>query len=102
MTVQAPTSPQKVIPSTGALDSEYTVPDGMASLDRIEIAGYKSIAKLDLTLSKLNVLIGANGAGKSNFISLFSLLNDLVERRLQEHVARAGGAGTLLHFGEKT
>jgi predicted ATPase len=73
----------------------------MSSLDRIEVAGYKSIEKLDLTLSKLNVLIGANGAGKSNFISLFGLLNDLVERRLQEHVARAGGADRLLHFGAK-
>jgi len=73
----------------------------MASLDRIEVAGYKSIEKLDLKLAQLNVLIGANGAGKSNFVSLFGLLNDLYEKRLQVHVARAGGADALLHFGQK-
>jgi len=73
----------------------------MASLDRIEVAGYKSIEKLDLELAQLNVLIGANGAGKSNFVSLFGLLNDLYEKRLQVHVARAGGADALLHFGQK-
>ncbi len=38
-------------------------------LDRIKIKGYKSIKECDLNLKSLNVLIGCNGAGKSNFIS---------------------------------
>jgi len=42
------------------------------SLRQITIHGYKSIEHLDkFELSSLNVLIGANGAGKSNFIILF-------------------------------
>lgn len=55
----------------------------MRSLDRIRIEGLKSIKHLDLKLGSLNVLIGANGAGKSNFISTFKLLNEMAELRLQ-------------------
>lgn len=39
-------------------------------LKKLSISGYKSINKLfDFPFENLNVLIGANGAGKSNFIS---------------------------------
>lgn len=58
----------------------------MKKLKNIQIKGFKSIKKLDLTLGDLNVLIGANGAGKSNFISVFKLLNEIVELRLQRFV----------------
>jgi predicted ATPase len=71
------------------------------SLDRIQIAGFKSIREIDLPLRPLNVLIGANGAGKSNLIGAFGLLRQLVDGRLQAAVARGGGAATLLHHGPK-
>lgn len=74
----------------------------MSALDRIRIAGYKSIRNLDLKFASLNVLIGPNGAGKSNLISVFELVNDIVKQNLQVHVGKAGGANTLLHFGQKT
>ncbi|NMO22991.1 AAA family ATPase [Pyxidicoccus fallax] len=70
-------------------------------LDRIEIEGFKSIRQMVLDLRPVNVLIGANGAGKSNFIGVFVLLQRMMEGRLQLHVAQAGGADTLLHFGRK-
>lgn len=73
----------------------------MRSLDRIEVSGFKSIKSLDLKLTQLNLLIGGNGAGKSNFISLFNLLNNLVERGLEVYVGKAGGVDQLLHFGRK-
>ncbi|MEW6248218.1 MAG: AAA family ATPase [Nitrospirota bacterium] len=71
-------------------------------LKRIVLKGFKSIRELDLELRSLNVLIGANGAGKSNFIALFHLLNQMVMGNFQNAVAKAGGAGTFLYFGEKT
>ena len=74
----------------------------MSKLDRIQVRGYKSIREMDLELRPLNILIGANGAGKSNFVSLFRLLNAVVSRRLQLFVGKAGGADALLHFGTKT
>jgi AAA15 family ATPase/GTPase len=40
------------------------------SLDSITIKGFKSIAAIeDLRLRPINILIGANGSGKSNFHS---------------------------------
>nr|CAA6829172.1 MAG: Unknown protein [uncultured Thiotrichaceae bacterium] len=44
-------------------------------IDRLTIRGFKSIQRLDdFPLNDLNVLIGANGAGKSNLVSYFSML----------------------------
>ncbi|NRD45120.1 DUF2813 domain-containing protein [Corallococcus sp. AB004] len=73
----------------------------MPTLERIEIEGFKSIKEMVLDLRPINVLIGANGAGKSNFISVFTLLQRMREGRLQQHVAQAGGADSLLHYGRK-
>lgn len=51
-------------------------------LERIQIQRYKSIVKTDLTLGRLNVLIGRNGAGKSNLLNFFDLLRSGAEGRL--------------------
>lgn len=73
----------------------------MGSLDRIEIRGFKSIREMSLGLRSLNVLIGANGVGKSNFIGAFRFLNELVNENLQLYVARSGGVDSFLHFGRQ-
>ena len=73
----------------------------MSALDRIHIKGFKSIQDVDLELGLLNVLIGANGAGKTNLILAFRLLNQIVESNLQLSVATWGGADSLLYFGQK-
>lgn len=74
---------------------------GVNEIERIQVSGYKSIRELDLELKSLNVLIGANGSGKSNFISLFRLLNEILENRLQTYTG-AVGADSLLYYGRKT
>jgi predicted ATPase len=71
------------------------------NLKWIRVSGFKSIKKLDLELNSLNVLIGANGSGKSNFISLFRLLNEILERHLQVYSGTVI-ADTLLYYGRKT
>jgi predicted ATPase len=71
------------------------------ALDRFVIKGFKSIAAADVTLRSLNVMIGANGAGKSNLIAAFGLLKEVVDQHLQLAVARRGGASPLLHNGPK-
>ncbi len=71
-------------------------------LDYLTVRGFKSIRDMDhLQLKALNVLIGANGSGKSNFIAVFRLLNEILEGRLQRFSA-AAGLNNLLHFGPKT
>ncbi len=73
----------------------------MNGLTKIRLSGWKSIREVELPLGPLNVLIGANGSGKSNFISYFKFLNEMSEGRLQEYIARVGGAESLLHYGAK-
>ncbi len=75
----------------------------MSSVKSLTITGYKSIRELrDFKLGDLNVLIGANGAGKSNFINLFRMLAEMVEQNLQVYVQVQGGPDALLHFGRDT
>ncbi len=72
----------------------------MSAVKALSVSGYKSIRELrDFPLTNLNVLIGANGAGKSNFISLFKLLNQMYEQNLQIYSQVQGGPDALLHFG---
>jgi predicted ATPase len=74
----------------------------MPELDWISVKGFKSIASIEkLKLGAINVVIGANGSGKSNFIGVFSFLHALKAGHLQEYVLRAGGANRVLHFGSK-
>ena len=66
----------------------------------ITVEGFKSIRSLkDFDLRDLNILIGANGAGKSNFVDFFRLLRELVEGRLQTTIKIKGGADKHLFMG---
>ncbi len=71
------------------------------SLDKLTIRGFKSIRKLDeFELKKLNVVIGANGAGKSNLVDFFRLVSAMMKTDgLKEFVA--GNADTYLYGGPK-
>lgn len=70
-------------------------------VDEITIKGYKSLNDLHLKLGGLNLLIGSNGSGKSNFLSMFELLNNAFEQRLANYVGMLGGVDKLLHQGRK-
>jgi predicted ATPase len=71
-------------------------------LHQIKLSGFKSIKNLDLQMKPINILIGANGAGKTNFISLFTFLRNLSEGKLQTYIEKQGYANTFFHFGSKT
>lgn len=74
----------------------------MAKLESLTVRGFKSIRSLeDFKPGRLNVLIGANGAGKSNFIGLFHMLACVIEKRLQVFVAEHDGPDALLFGGRK-
>jgi predicted ATPase len=72
------------------------------SIEKLTIKGFKSIRALeDFELGPLNVLIGANGAGKSNFVDFFSMLRAMVEQNLRVYVREHGGADAHLFLGPK-
>lgn len=71
-------------------------------LKRLTIRGFKSISELeDFPLEKLNVLIGANGAGKSNFVDFFRMLRALAEEGFQKFVNEHGGGDGFFFLGPK-
>jgi len=70
-------------------------------LTSLRLAGWKSIRDAKIDLRPLNVLIGANGAGKSNVVSFLKLINEMRKGRFQAYVGTAGGADELLHYGSK-
>ncbi|MCL1825813.1 MAG: AAA family ATPase [Betaproteobacteria bacterium] len=59
----------------------------MKTLSKIKIEGFKSIESAELTLGDLNVVIGANGSGKSNLIGVFRLVERVLAHNLQLYVA---------------
>lgn len=73
----------------------------MSFLRKIDIRGFKSIKSMTLELRPLNIMIGANGAGKSNLVLFFKMLNEMMGGRLQQFIATSGRAQSLLHFGPK-
>ncbi len=73
----------------------------MNRIKNFTIDGFKSIRHMELDLRQLNVLIGANGAGKSNLIGFYRLLNFLESGALQLYIGEQGGANSVLCYGAK-
>lgn len=71
-------------------------------LKSVKVKGFRSIKEMDLEMRPLNVCIGANGAGKSNLIAFFKLINEMMGRRLQQYVGTTGRATANLYFGPRT
>ncbi len=73
-------------------------------LKEIILKGYKSFSNIKINLGRLNVLIGSNGAGKTNFIGFFRMIQQMLdpEEKFQAYVSKQGGPDAILHFGRKT
>lgn len=72
----------------------------MSQLSRVKIRGFKSIRDQEVELRRVNVVIGSNGAGKSNLISAFSFLEEILKKRLGLYSMQRG-AEALLYRGRK-
>ncbi|MBR0192815.1 MAG: AAA family ATPase [Thermoguttaceae bacterium] len=74
----------------------------MTPITQLTIHGFKSIQNLnEFELGNLNVLIGANGAGKSNFISWFEMMKALASQKLQHWIHSNGEPDRFLFNGVK-
>ena len=73
----------------------------MDTLGHIKIEGFKSIKSVELEIAPINILVGANGSGKSNLIEVFELIREFRDDRWREYLAAAGSADQLLHFGSR-
>jgi predicted ATPase len=72
------------------------------ALNKISVKGYKSIKHLEgLVLSDLNIVIGANGSGKSNFVQIFRMLMAMSQKNFGQFILQRGGADSFLFNGPK-
>ncbi len=65
-------------------------------MDSISVKGYKSFKDITVPLKKINILIGSNGAGKSNFLSILEWIGNVYEGFLTRSVSQSGGVDKLL------
>lgn len=72
----------------------------LGKLTKIAISGFKSIKECELDINALNVLIGSNGAGKSNLLSALELLQSVLSRALSYYAGKKG-AETLFYNGKE-
>jgi predicted ATPase len=78
------------------VDDGYADPMKGQNIKSITVEGFTSIKSAVVDLRELNLLVGANGAGKSNFISALGMLGRIVDGELGLFVGLAGGASALL------
>jgi predicted ATPase len=70
-------------------------------LRRVGIRSFKSIAKADVSLSPLTVLVGRNGSGKSNFLDVLHFVADSLQTSLVSAVKARGGIDAMVFGGSQ-
>ncbi len=71
----------------------------MIAIDKLRIQGYKSIAGCTVSLNDLNIIVGANGSGKSNLLSALNLLRN--ESQKIAHIDYGNAPEYLFYHGFK-
>ena len=67
-------------------------------LEEIYIDNYKSFHKAAIRLNDFNIIVGANNAGKTNFIDLLEFIQDAVRYGLVTAVKKKGGFEKIRNF----
>lgn len=60
-------------------------------INRIIIENYRSARKVAFDLGRLNLVFGANGAGKSNIYNALRLIQGAADGRISAQLAGEGG-----------
>jgi predicted ATPase len=85
-------SGERAVPSGvyALLPSVYTSAPPVMKITRLRAQNFKSFDTVDVELGDLNVLIGANASGKSNFLSILTFLRDIARDGLEDAVSMQG------------
>lgn len=74
----------------------------MPALRKLTVSNYKSLRRVAVPLGPLNVLVGPNESGKSNFLDVIRFLGDSVREDLQPAIDRRGGMDRLRFRGAES
>jgi predicted ATPase len=68
------------------------------AIERAKVSNFKSFDELEVDLRPLNIIVGANAAGKSNFLEIFRFLRDRSEHGIENAVSLQGGMDYLANM----
>jgi predicted ATPase len=71
-------------------------------ITNISLLNFKSFRDISLDLNKFNIIIGANASGKSNFLSFFKFLRDIIHVGLNDAISIQGGRENLINYDSST
>ncbi len=60
-------------------------------IKQIEVRNFKNFRHLKMDLGELNVLVGPNASGKSNFIRILQFLRNIIRYDLNDAISIEGG-----------
>lgn len=72
------------------------------TIKAISIQNFKTFEQLEIELDNFNVMIGANAAGKSNFIQIFKFLRDIADYGLKNAISMQGGSKYITNTNTKS
>jgi predicted ATPase len=67
---------------------------------KIAVKGYRRLFSVNTEMRPLNVMIGANGAGKTSLLEVFSLLAASADGKLKDALSKSGGLQDILTCGK--
>lgn len=74
----------------------------MTTIAHLRIRGYRRLFDIDLEMKPFSVIIGANGAGKTSFLEVLSLLAASCNGQLSSRVSDLGGIGDIVTRDKST
>jgi len=69
-------------------------------IQKLSVSGFRSLRDVKWRPDQINVVIGANGTGKSNLMRVLELLTASATGRLAKYVQDAGGMEPLVWDGQ--
>lgn len=68
------------------------------AITKIKVSNFKSFDELEVELRPLNVVVGGNASGKSNFLEIFRFLRDMITVGIVNALSLRGGMEYLANF----
>lgn len=66
-------------------------------ITELEVKNFKTFREEHIKLDNMNIIIGSNAAGKSNFISIFRFLDQIIECGIDNAISMSGGIEYVLN-----
>jgi predicted ATPase len=70
-------------------------------ISKISLSNFKNFEHIDVTLGDMNVIVGANASGKSNFIQALKFIQNIKDFGIDNAISLGGGINYLRNFQVK-